>query len=65
MAGGRGNDIAISDNSNMNINSYSNFGDSYDLPPGVIYRSKECQSYLAGSKNFQTQDIEVYALNNV
>jgi hypothetical protein len=45
---GGGSDFAISDNSDRNLSSVSNLGDSYALPQGVEKNSKEALSYLAG-----------------
>ena len=52
---GNGHDIYISDQSNINTNSYSNIY-SYDLPS---YASST--TFLAGSYNFRTNEVEVYA----
>ena len=50
-------DIIISSNSNTNTSSYSNLGTSYNL----LYMSQEqARTYLAGSCNFQTSEIEVF-----
>jgi hypothetical protein len=57
---GRSHDIYVADNSNTNYNSYSYFGYSYQLPKNINYGSVEAQSYLAGSYNWQTSEIEVY-----
>ena len=59
---GGGHDIKISDNSNANSSSYSNLGHGYDFK---LYASgsNEAKSFLAGSYNFQTTDIEVFQLN--
>ena len=40
---------------------YSNFGHSYELPPGYTYGSIDTKSYLAGAYiNWFTTEIEVY-----
>ena len=58
--GGYGDyDLIISSQSNMNIESHSNFGYSFQhtsYPLG----SQKAQSVLAGSYNFQTVEIEVF-----
>jgi hypothetical protein len=59
---GGGYDICIFDSSNTNNNSYSNFGNSYNLPKSVVFGSNEAQNYLAGSKNFTTTEIEVFTI---
>ena len=60
---GADGDIFVYDNSNENNNSYSNLGDSYQLPNNITYGSKKAKSYLAGSYNWQTTEIEVYQLS--
>jgi len=61
---GGGHDFYISDQSNLNINSYSNLGHSYQLPfTNFSYGSTEANSFLAGSYNFQTLEIEVYSID--
>jgi hypothetical protein len=57
---GGGNDIYVSDNSNKNSNSYSNFVHSYQLPQNLTSWSDEAKNYLAGSYTWQTTEIEVY-----
>ena len=59
---GGGHEIYISNNSNTANTSYSNFGHSYDLKL-FSYDSTEAKSFLAGSYNFQTSEIEVFQLN--
>ena len=56
-------DFYISSNSNKNHNSYSNFGCSYKHPD-YQYNTTEANSILAGSKNFQTVEIEIFAKIN-
>jgi hypothetical protein len=57
---GGGHDIYVSDSSNTNENSFSNFGHSYQLPKIITYGSTEARNYLAGSYNWRTTEIEVY-----
>ena len=55
---GGGFNVLISDSSNTNSRSYSNWwsDEYYKLPPGI-----HCSPYwLVGQQNFQTQDIEVF-----
>lgn len=57
---GAGADLVIATNSNVNKKSGTNFGCSYshgDYP----YRTAQAKSILAGSYNFQSVDIEVWA----
>jgi hypothetical protein len=58
---GGGHDLRISNNSNANIESYSNPGNSYQLPPGYTYGTDQAQNLLAGSYNFKVNEIEVFA----
>ncbi len=56
---GGGNDIYICDNSNEGVCT-TNLGHSYKHPD-KDFQTKEAKSFLAGSSNFQTVDIEVYS----
>ena len=40
--------------------SYSNFGDTYQLPPGYVYGSEQAKNLLAGQYKFLTTEIEVF-----
>ena len=55
---GYGWDIYIRDNSNVDKSS-SNLGSSYTHPQYAC-GTNEAQSFLAGSRNFQLSEIEVY-----
>ena len=55
-----GNDICILEYCETDSKSYSNFGNSYTLPNGMEYASKEARSYLAGSNHFKVSEIEVF-----
>jgi len=57
---GEGADLYICNNSNVSNESYSNLGGSYSHPD-FTYGMNEAQSFLAGSYNFQTTEIEVYS----
>jgi hypothetical protein len=57
---GGGHDIYVSDSSNTNENSYSNFGYYYQLPKNITRGSTEARNYLAGSYIWKTTEIEVY-----
>ena len=54
--GEKDSDIFICSNSNTIIGSHSNLGHSYSLPNSY----KQAKSFLAGSFNFLTSEIEVY-----
>lgn len=56
-----GGDIVINTNSNINKDSYTSFGYSYAHPDYRVGTEK-AEKILAGSFNFQTTEIEVYAL---
>jgi hypothetical protein len=58
-----GHDIFVDDNSNQNGYSYSYLGYHYQLPKDLTFGSVEAKSYLAGSENWQTTEIEVYQLS--
>jgi hypothetical protein len=53
---GSGHDLHISNNANGNQGSYSNFGRSYQPPPGTA----QANYLLAGSYNFTPTEIEVF-----
>jgi hypothetical protein len=53
-------DLRISDNSDINSSSScTDFGQTYEHPV-YAHGSKEAKSFLAGSENFQTSEIEVF-----
>ena len=52
--------LVIFDESNKNKDSYSDLGKSYQHPE-YDYKSNEAESFLAGSKNFQVSEIEVFS----
>ncbi len=54
------NDILVFGNSNCSNNSFSNFGQSYQLPPGYVQDTDEAKSLLAGVNKFSTSEIEVF-----
>jgi hypothetical protein len=56
---GRGHDICICNNSNTNNKNFSNLGHTFKHP-NYAYGSNEAKSFLAGSCNFLTKEIEVY-----
>lgn len=53
------NDLFISNHSNLNVSSSGCFGLSYEHPE-YIWCSNEANSLLAGSKLFQTDEIEIF-----
>lgn len=60
VAFGRGHDFRISDNCNINNESYSNFGYTFSLPEGMVLNSDEAKSYLAGTYQYKVIEVEVY-----
>ncbi len=52
-------DIHIANNANTTMDSRSNLGHSYKNPQ-YAHGSDEAKSFLAGSFNFQLDEIEVY-----
>ena len=56
---GDGHDIYIADNANQTMNSYSILGDTYKHPE-YFQGSDQVQTFLAGSFEFQLDEIEVY-----
>jgi len=61
---GGGHDIHVADQSNLHMNSYTNFGNTYALNNLTLFNSWNLtfqKSFLAGGYNFQTVEIEVYA----
>ena len=59
---GSGHSIKIANDSNTTTRSYSNLGKSYDFTL-FAYETIEAQSFLAGSRNFKTWEIEVFQLS--
>ena len=59
---GNGCDLYISDDCNINTDSYSNLGYSYESPNGYACGSNEAQYYLAGFSNFAVDEIEAFKL---
>lgn len=57
---GGGFDIKIMSNSNVNQDSYCNFGSSYKHPD-YLFDTDKAKNILAGSHNFQPVEIEVFA----
>ena len=56
-------DLYIANHAGSNINSYTSFGLSYNLPPGYTYSQTNTNSLLAGSSYFTPSEVEVLYLN--
>jgi hypothetical protein len=59
---GKGYDIYISNNCNVNNNSFCNLGNSYILNNSAKSESIESKSYLAGNVNFKVTELEVFQI---
>ena len=51
---GGGHDLYIASDANKNNTSITNFGHTYELPPG------QTREFLVGSNNFKVSEIEVF-----
>ncbi len=54
-----GVDIHVANDANTTKNSVSNLGHTYSHPQ-YAHGTREAQSFLAGSSDFQLDEIEVY-----
>ena len=59
---GGGKDLRISDNANSNTKSKTDFGSTYQPPPGYTYRATNTQALLAGTLYFTPSEVEVFYL---
>ena len=57
---GGGHDLYISNDSHTNQESYTDFGNTYQPPPGYDYGTQQTQYLLAGSYKFTPTEIEVF-----
>ena len=57
---GGGHDIYIASYASTSTSSYSNLDHDYGPLPGYSYGSSFAQSFLAGSYNFQPDELEVF-----
>ena len=57
---GGGNDIYVSDYVSSNTKSKTNLGYSYSAPSGYSYGSTFARTFLAGSYNFQPDEVETF-----
>lgn len=56
--------IGIRDNCDINEDSYSDLnGMKYELPPEVFLNKEDGSTYMAGAKNYQVKEIEVFQVN--
>ena len=59
---GRSGELVISNNANLNTNSYTNFGGTYQPPPGYTYGAANTRVLLAGTYTFTPSEVEVFYL---
>jgi hypothetical protein len=52
---GSGHDLHVGNCANGNPSSYTNLGNTYQLPPG-----QSAQTFFTGSRHFQAAEVEVY-----
>ncbi len=57
---GNGHDIYIANYASTSTSSYTNLGYGYSPPPGYSWGSSFANSFLAGSKYFQPDEVEVF-----
>ena len=57
---GGGRDLEISENCDKNNSSYSNLGNSYQLPPSFEYNTAAAKELLAGVDSFAVEEVEIY-----
>ena len=57
---GGGSDLCISNNPHANQSSFSNIGNTYQLPPGYVYESEKAKNLLADQHYFSITEIEVF-----
>ena len=57
-----GHDLYISNNANLNTASYTNFGHTYQLPPGYTSNAANTDALLAGTRHFTPSEVEVFYL---
>ena len=57
---GGGHDIYISSSASSNRNSYTNLGHTYRVPGGYSYGNSFAQTFLAGTYNFQPDEVETF-----
>ena len=52
----------IKESCNTSEASYSYFGGTFELPPGMVRGTIEADKYLAGDRNFKVSEIEVFII---
>ena len=60
---GGGHDLLIDNNAGSQGYSYTNFGDTYNLPLGYTFGQTNTRSLLGGSFHFTPSEVEVLYLN--
>ena len=59
---GRGRDLSISNNANLNTGSFTSFGSTYRPPLGYTYDAANTNALLAGTHHFTPSEVEVFYL---
>ncbi|CDW80390.1 tldc domain-containing protein [Stylonychia lemnae] len=57
---GGSHDLHISSDCNINSDSYSNLGHTFQVPDGYVYGQENTRQYLVGGLKFKVIEIEVY-----
>ena len=57
---GAAHDLRIYDYCHTNTKSYSQLGETYQLPAGYTWKTPQANSLLAGSYHFKCDDYEVF-----
>ena len=57
-----GHDLRISNNANLNTLSYTDFGVTYQPPPGYTRGAANTKALLAGTHDFTPSEVEVFYL---
>jgi hypothetical protein len=57
---GSGHDLHVANNANVGASSYTNLGNTYELPPGYSYNTAKAKDLLAGTYKYTPTDVEVY-----
>ena len=59
---GLGKDLHISNNAYLNTGSHTNFGRTYERPPGYTRGTNNTNALLAGTNHFTPSEVEVFYL---
>ena len=59
---GGGRDLHVSNNANSNTDSHTNFGSTYQPPPGYAFDADKTHVLLTGARLFTPSEVEVLYL---